>query len=156
MAGESSGSWLDLNAGFIRRVLITTAWLGAVSFLCLSVYAGAGKGAAWACGVALGIADLFLLDMLLRELIGRRRKGSLAAYGLLKFVGVYAGGAVALFTFRLPLWFFLGGFSLFLGVVLLKVLGRLLLSTSSFSQRRTGPGGPLLRNSPSTGREPRR
>ena len=148
MAGESAAGWLDLGPTFIRRVLITTLWVGVVGFLCIAVYIGFRSGFSWAVGVALGMADIALLDALLREAIGRRRKVALVIYGILKFGAIYAAGALLLFRARLAPWPLLIGFSLFLAIALLKVLGRLLLTTPQLRRDREGPGGVYLRRAP--------
>lgn len=147
-AGESAGGWFDLGPGFIRRVLITTGWLGAVSFLCVASYVGIRPGASYLAGVIIGSADLFLLDALLREVIGPRRRWALALYGIAKFAVVYGVGAVLLLCLHLRAWYMLAGFSLFLLVILLKILGLLLLNTPAMSRERKGAGGPLLRDGP--------
>ncbi len=147
--------WSDLGPGFIRRVLLTTAWLGGISFLCLAVYLDLHKAVSWTAGVALGIANLLFLNGLVKEMLrptgGRPRV--LLLYALLKFPAVYLIGAAALIRFDLHPLFVLGGFSLFLAVAFLKVLGRLLLGTSWMARKQKGPGGPLLRGRPG-GRRP--
>ncbi len=148
MAGESAAGWLDLGPTFIRRVLLTTLWVGLVGFLCIAVYIGIRSGLAWGVGVALGMADLALLDALIQEALGRQRKLALAIYGVLKFGVIYAAGALLLFRFRLAPWPLLIGFSLFLGIALLKVLGRLVLTSAPLSRDREGPGGEFLRRAP--------
>jgi len=147
-AGETAARWLDLGPTFVRRVLVTTGWVGLISFLCIAVYIGLPQAGAWIAGVVLGAAELFILDALIREAIGPRRRAALVAYGLLKFAGIYAVGAACLFALHMRPWFLLAGFSLFLAIALLKVLGRMLLSTSSMQRERRGPGGRLLRSGP--------
>jgi hypothetical protein len=143
-------NWLDLGPTFIRRVLITTLWVGAVAFLCIGVYVGLRSGISWAIGVALGMADLALLDALLKEAIHRRRTKSLVLFGTLKFGAIYAAGALLLLEAGLSPWPLLAGFSLFLAIALLKVLGRLVLSSTPLMREREGPGGPFLRQAPGT------
>lgn len=148
MAGEGAARWLDLGPTFVRRVLITTGWFGAVAFLCIAVYLGLPQAIAWVAGVALGVAELFLLDALIREATGTRRRSVLAVLAILKFAGIYAAGAVGLFVFHLKPWYLLSGFTLFLAIALLKVLGRLLLCAPGLQRERKGPGGHLLRSGP--------
>ncbi len=155
MASDQARHWLDLGPDFIRRVLVTTAWVGGLGFLCLAVYLGIRQAASWGAGAALGAADLYLLDALIREAIRGRRRGVLVLLGFLKFAGVYAVGALLLFALHLAPWFLLAGFSLFLVVALLKVLGRLLLATPAMQRERQGAGGPLLRKSPGADRRAR-
>lgn len=152
MAGDAASRWLDLGPNFIRRVLITTAWVGGLIFICLGVYLGLPKAGAWIAGVALGMLDLFLLNQLLLEAIGQRRKAALVTYGVLKFAAVYAIGAVLLFVAHLKPWFLLTGFTLFLAVIFLKIAGRLVLTAPGLQKERHGAGGPLLRNSPGQGK----
>lgn len=147
-AGEGAARWLDLGATFVRRVLITTGWVGALAGLCIAVYLGPPQAAAWAAGVGLGAAELFLLDSLIREAIGARRRPVLIFLGLLKFAGIYAAGGLGLFVLHLRPWYLLGGFTLFLAIALLKVLGRILLSAPAIQRERKGPGGHLLRSGP--------
>jgi hypothetical protein len=147
-AGETAARWLDLGPTFVRRVLVTTTWVGAIAFLCVAVYLGLSKAWAWLAGAALGAADLFLLDALVREAVGARRRSALVTYGILKFAGIYAAGAVFLLVLHLKPWVFLAGFTLFLAVALLKVLGRVVLGTPALQRERKGPGGHLLRSRP--------
>jgi hypothetical protein len=151
VAGESAASWLDLGPTFIRRVLLTTLWVGIVGFICVAVYIGLRSGLSWAVGVALGMADLALLDALLREAIGQRRKIALLIYSVLKFGVIYAAGALLLFRVRLAPWPLLIGFSLFLAIAIMKVFGRLILTTPQLSRDREGPGGAYLRRAPGLG-----
>ena len=148
VAGEGAARWLDLGPTFVRRVLITTGWVGAVASICIAVYVGIPHAAAWTAGVALGVAEIFLLDALIREAIGARRRSVLAVYGVLKFAGIYAVGAIGLFVLHLEPWYLLSGFTLFLAIALLKVLGRLLLSAPALQRERKGPGGHLLKSGP--------
>ena len=148
MVGQSATGWWDPGPGFVRRVLITTAWLGTVCFLCVGFYIGLGMAIAWVAGVALGLADLSLINGLIREATGSQRRSILAVLFALKTVVLYAVGAVALFLLDLNPFFLLAGFSLFLVVIVLKVLGRLLLSSGWMRTERKGPGGSLLRDSP--------
>ncbi len=129
-------------------MLVTTGWVGAVAFLCIAVYIGLPSAAAWIAGVALGVSELFLLDALIREAIGARRRAALVIYGTCKFAGIYAAGAVGLFVLHLGPWYLLAGFTLFLAIALLKVLGRMILSAPALQKERKGPGGHLLQNGP--------
>jgi hypothetical protein len=132
--------------------MITTAWVGGVAFVCLGVYAGLPGAGAWIAGVALGMLDLYFLNALLLEAIGRRRKPALALFGFMKFVAIYAIGSILLFVVHLRPWFVLTGFSLFLAIIFLKIVGRLVLTAPGLRRERQGGGGPLLRNSPSHGK----
>lgn len=152
MEGDAASRWLDLGPDFIRRVLITTAWVGGVVFVCLGLYAGLPGAGAWIAGVALGMLDLFVLNALLLEAIGKRRTWALVTFGALKFAAVYAIGIVLLFVVHLRPWFVLTGFSLFLAIVFLKIVGRLVLNAPGLQRERHGAGGPLLRNSPGQGK----
>jgi hypothetical protein len=146
--GQRATSWWDFGPGFVRRVLITTSWLGAACFVCIGFYVGWPQSISWLSGVFLGLADLFLINALIHETITLQRKSVLAIYFVLKTVVLYVIGAVALFRLHLSPLFLLTGFSLFLLVVLLKVLGRMALSSRWMMNERKGPGGGLLRNSP--------
>ena len=148
MEGQGATGWYDFGPDFVRRVLITTAWLGAVCLICIGFYVGWAPAMAWIAGVALGTTDLLLINALIAEAITLRRKAVLALYFALKTVVLYAIGAIALFQLHLSPLFLLAGFSLFLVVVFLKILGRLVLSSRWMMSERKGAGGPLLRNSP--------
>jgi hypothetical protein len=140
--------WWDPGPGFVRRVLITTAWLGGVCCLCIGAYVGFGPAIAWVAGVGFGLADLALINGLIREATGRQRRPVLLALFGLKTVALYASGAVVLFVLGLDPLFLLAGFSLFLVVVVLKIAGRMLLSSRWMEADRRGPGGSLLRDGP--------
>jgi len=145
--GAEGTRWAELGPGFVRRVLITTSWLGVLVALCVAVYIGLPKAAAWGAGLLLGIANLLSLNGLFKEMLrpaGGRTK-ALIAYVALKFPAIYLAGALALIKLRLDPLYLLAGFSLFLAVSLLKVLGRLVLSRRWMSGERRGPGGTLLR-----------
>jgi hypothetical protein len=118
----------------------TTGWVGVVAFLCIAVYVGMRPAGAWIAGVALGMADLAVLDRLLRELLGRRRPGALAAAFLVKFAGLYALGAALIFLAHLPAVPLLAGFPLFLGIIVLKVAGRMLMGARGTPSGRGGDG----------------
>lgn len=148
VVGQSATSWPDLGPTFIRRVAITTGWVGLIAALCLSVYAGIFPALSFLAGVVLGIADLLLLQGLIREALLAKRKLLIAVYFLMKFLVLYAIGGILLFVLHLAPLYLIIGFSLFLAIVLLKVLGRLLLSSRWMRTERNGAGGPYLRNSP--------
>lgn len=146
--GQRASGWYDFGSDFVRRVLVTTAWLGAVCLACIGFYVGWAPAMAWIAGVALGIADLLLINALIAEAITLQRRPILAVYFVLKTVALYAIGAIAMFRLHLNPVFLLAGFSLFLVVVFLKILGRLALSSRWMMRERKGAGGPLLRDSP--------
>lgn len=148
MVGKTSSRWLDLGPTFVRRVLVTTVWLGVLVSVLLSFYAGRAPAAAFAVGAAIGACGLFLLERLVREIFGGGRKSRLALLLAAKFGLLYAAGAWALIGLDLKPLPFLFGFSLFLLVASLKVAGRLVLSTRWMQTRRDGPGGPFLRQGP--------
>jgi hypothetical protein len=139
---------LDLGPTFIRRTAITTVWLGGIAFLAIGVYLGLSRALAFLAGVALGIADLLLLHALIHEALFLKRLSLLAIHFAGKFVAIYGLGAIAIVLLRLSPWYLLAGFSIFLVVAILKVLGRLVLSTRWLSTERDGAGGPFLRNGP--------
>jgi hypothetical protein len=115
------------DAAYVRRVALTSAWLGAVVALLL----WAGPGARWALGfvggAAVGIANLLLLAALIRAILvpGRRDPVRLARLLGAKVLLVYGGLAALLVSRAFPAASVAIGFSLFLAVMVLKALGRL-------------------------------
>lgn len=147
VASDAAFRLAELGPGFVRRILVTTLWVGAIAFVSVGVYLGIPKALAWGSGLILGLANLWLLDGFLREMLrpDGARVRSLVIFALLKFPAIYLLGAAALVRGRLDPLFVLCGFSLFLVVALLKVLGRLTLTVSPLARDRSGAGGPLLR-----------
>ncbi len=151
MVGKTVTDWLDLDPGLIRRVIATTTWLGVLLFLIGSVYIGFVRAGTWGLGVLLGVADLILIRGLIRALIHGAPKWRFALYFVTKSVVLTAVGALFLLEWKLDPVLLASGFSLFLGVAILKIFGRLLLASRWMSVERQGTGGRFLRESPGAG-----
>jgi hypothetical protein len=111
---------------FVRRVLITSAWLGALVVLVGGVYLGTRWGLGFAGGALVGAANLVFLTVLVRETVrlGKRRYGRILAILALKIPIVY-GGLAGLLIWRVPATVAVVlGFSLPLIVITLKAAGR--------------------------------
>ena len=111
---------------FVRRVLITSAWLWALVVLAGGVYLGTRWALGFAGGALVGAANLVFLTVLVRETVrlGKRRYGRILAILALKIPIVY-GGLAGLLIWRVPATVAVVlGFSLPLIVITLKAAGR--------------------------------
>jgi len=115
----------------IRRLLLATGSLGALTSLVGWAYLGWAWALGFAGGVLVGMLNLVFLTLLAREVLrlGRRHGGRIAALLALKIPLVYGGLAALLLWDALPLVAVVGGFSLLLLVVLLRVAGRALVDS---------------------------
>ncbi|MFH1144510.1 MAG: hypothetical protein V1774_08215 [Candidatus Eisenbacteria bacterium] len=129
------------DLAFVRRTLITSAWLGALVALVLWAYLGWRWGLGLVGGVFLGALNLAFLTALIPEIVrpGQRKLGKIAALLALKIPFVYGGLAVLLVTKAVPAAAVIVGFSLILVVIVLKAGGRALLQSGifTFQEKRT-------------------
>ncbi len=113
---------------YVRRIALTSAWLGALAALLLWVAAGSRWALGFAGGAALGVANLLLLSALIRAIVvlGRRDRRRIAWLLAIKVPLVYGGLAALLLSRFAPPASVVIGFSLFLAVIVLKAIGRLI------------------------------
>lgn len=146
---------LPLDHAFLRRVRTATIVLGLLGSLFVTLYAGVKPGVGWTAGVAVALANFILLHWILvrilrpQPLLGPKVYAALGAKLPFVFGSVFLAVGVA----KLPLLWFSLGFSLLFVVVLLKALGRLLMTKqgltigdpregAAFRMRRE-PNGPM-------------
>jgi len=118
-----------LDLAFIIRSLKLTALLAVLGFLFASVYVGAGWGLGFLLGAAWGIGNLYLIKILI-QLSVRLDSRDWTAVGILvlvKFPLLYGLGYLILSRSWYPFLAPVAGFSLPLGVIVLKAMGRVLL-----------------------------
>lgn len=123
----------------IRRILITTAWLGALVALVAWVYFGWPWALGFAGGTLVGMSNIFFLSLLSQMILttGKRNKGAIAAVVALKILVVY-GGLAALLLWHLPSALsVVAGFSVVLLVIVLKAAGRAMLDAGLFGRGAT-------------------
>lgn len=118
----------------IRRVLVTSAWFGAVVALVAWVYLGWPWALGFAGGLAIGMANLYFLATLAQLVLTteRRSKSAIAGVFALKALVVYGGLAGLLLWDTPPALSVVAGFSAVLLVIVLKAVGRALLDTRLF------------------------
>jgi hypothetical protein len=131
MSSERTLSWAGpapTDLRYVRRITLTSIWLGALAALLL----WAGVGPRWALGfaggAALGVANLLLLSALIREIVtlGERSRRRIVGLLAIKVPLVYGGLAALLLARIAPATAVVVGFSLVLAVIVLKAIGRLI------------------------------
>jgi hypothetical protein len=131
MSSERTLTWAGpapTDLRYVRRIALTSIWLGALAALLL----WAGVGPRWALGFAggatLGVANLLLMSALIREIVtlGERSRRRIVGLLSIKVPLVYGGLAALLLTRIAPATAVVVGFSLVLAVIVLKAIGRLI------------------------------
>jgi len=120
---------LPTAPAYIRRIAVTSLWLGAVAAILLWAATGGRWALGFGAGAALGVANFLLLAAVMREIVTleRRSRRRIALLVAIKVVVIYGGLALLLVSKLAPILSVVTGFSLVLGVVVLKALGRLLI-----------------------------
>ncbi len=115
----------------VRRILLTSAWLGALATLAAWAFLGGRWALGFAGGALIGSANLVFLTVLARMVIvpGKRNLPSIAAVLSIKLIAVYGGLAGLLLWRFVPTLAVVCGFSLVLVVITLKAAGRALLAS---------------------------
>jgi len=116
---------------YIRRIAWTSLWLGAIAAILLWAATGGRWALGFAAGAALGVANFLLLAALMREIVTLETRSyrRIAMLVAIKVVFVYGGLAFLLASKWVPILSAVVGFSLILGVIVLKAVGRLLIGT---------------------------
>ncbi|MEW5874938.1 MAG: ATP synthase subunit I [Candidatus Zixiibacteriota bacterium] len=128
---------------FLKRVQTTTAVVGVLAFLFVSVYHDLNFGLGILIGCAWGIGNFWALSRVLTavltpDTINRRRAYIFAA---IKFPVLYGAGYLILRSEWVPPISLIVGFSLLFLVVLLKGLGRAFLHLDDRSPAHPRTGG---------------
>jgi hypothetical protein len=132
MSSEQTVTWfgpMPTAPAYVRRIALMSLWLGAVAAILLWAATGGRWALGFAAGAALGVANFLLLAAVIREIVtlearSRRRIATLVA---IKVVLVYGGLALLLVSKQVPVLSAVTGFSLILGVIVLKAVGRILV-----------------------------
>ncbi len=121
---------------FIRRIVLTSAWTGALVALLVWTAVGWAWALGFAGGAIIGILNLIFLTALTREVVrtGKRSAGRIAALLAVKIPLIYGGLAALLLWRVLPIAAVVIGFPLVLVVIVLKVAGRALLTSGLFGR----------------------
>ncbi|MBP6875378.1 MAG: hypothetical protein KBD56_04855 [Candidatus Eisenbacteria bacterium] len=132
------------DLSFVRRVLVTTAWLGALIALAAAVYRGWYWALSFSGGAVIGALNLVFLTVLVREVVrlGQRRWGTILSVLALKMPLVYGGLALLLIWRKTNAAAVMIGFSLPLVVIVLKAAGRALVQSGLFGGRTAGKAAP--------------
>ena len=109
----------------------TPPTLGAIAAILLWAATGGRWALGFAAGAALGVANFLLLAALMREIVTLETRSyrRIAMLVAIKVVFVYGGLAFLLASKWVPILSAVVGFSLILGVIVLKAVGRLLIGT---------------------------
>jgi hypothetical protein len=134
MSSEHTITWfgpVPAAPAYIRRIAWTSLWLGAIAAILLWAATGGRWALGFAAGAALGVANFLLLAAVMREIVtletrSHRRIAMLVA---IKVVFVYGGLVLLLASKWVPILSAVIGFSLILGVIVLKAVGRALIGT---------------------------
>jgi hypothetical protein len=131
MSFERTLTWIGpapTELRYVRRVVLTTVWLGGLVAILLWASAGPRPAVGFAGGAGLGAVNLILMSALIREIVvlGERSRRRIVRLLAIKVPLVYGGLAVLLITRWAPPVSIVAGFTLVLAVIVLKAIGRLL------------------------------
>jgi hypothetical protein len=131
MSSERTLTWIGpapTELRYVRRIVVTSAWLGGLAAVLLWAGAGPRPAVGFAGGAGLGIANLVLLSALIREIVvlGERSRRRIVRLLAIKVPLVYGGLTALLITRWAPPVAIVAGFTLVLAVIVLKAVGRLL------------------------------
>jgi hypothetical protein len=118
-----------MDADLLRRVRRTSVVLGLVMAAPLAFYIGWLQATAWIAGIAWSLANLAVIRSIVARILsdGPRDKRALAVAMAVKFPVLYGAVAVMLAGLRLPVMWWMAGFSWPFFVAVMKSLGRLYL-----------------------------
>ena len=144
--GERGGA--VVGPEFLRRLRGATSILGSLLLLVILLRLGTLPALSFGAGFVLSIANLFLLEFIAQRVLRPEPMWGPAVYAAVgaKLPLLVGGAALCLSVLHLsPLWFALG-FSLFFVTLLLKVIGRMLVSRGVVTPRPIGSTGPSPRS----------
>ncbi|HEX6792195.1 MAG TPA: hypothetical protein VF247_12860 [Candidatus Krumholzibacteria bacterium] len=124
-----TATWASIDADLLRRVRRTSILLGMVMAVPLAFYIGWLQATAWIAGFAWSLANLAVIRSIVARMLadGPRDKKALALAMAIKFPVLYGALAVMLAVLRLPVIWWMAGFSWPFFVAVMKSLGRLYL-----------------------------
>lgn len=124
-----TATWASIDADLLRRVRRTSILLGMVMAVPLAFYIGWLQATAWIAGFAWSLANLGVIRSIVARMLadGPRDKKALALAMAIKFPVLYGALAVMLAVLRLPVIWWMAGFSWPFFVAVMKSLGRLYL-----------------------------
>lgn len=124
-----AATWASMDADLLRRVRKTSIILGTVMAAPLAFYVGWLPAVAWIAGCAWSLANLAVIRSIVARVLadGPRDKKAIAVAMAIKFPVLYGAVAVMLAVLRLPVMWWMAGFSWPFFVAVMKSLGRLYL-----------------------------
>jgi hypothetical protein len=125
----ASATWSSVDADLLRRVRRTSIILGLVMAAPFATYFGLMPAAGWLAGIAWSLANLAAIHSIVRRVLteGERDRRAIAFALAVKFPVLYAAGFVLLAVARLPVMWWVAGFSWPFFVAVMKAAGRIYL-----------------------------
>jgi hypothetical protein len=138
-----------MGVEFIHRVIKTSLVLAALGFLFVTVYYDFEFGGGILASAVWGCLNLLFLTRLITEIFSPGEeisKGKVILIAVVKFPLLYAAGFVLLWTKYFPPVSLVIGFSLLFLVMLLKAMGRWILSLDSKEKKNPAPTNQMGRH----------
>jgi len=121
--------WGSVDSGLLGRVRRTSVIVGLVMAAPFATYFGLMAAAAWVAGMAWSLANLAAIHSIVQRVLTNeeRDKRAIVMALLVKFPVLYAAGFVLLAVARLPVLWWVAGFSWPFFVAVMKAAGRFYL-----------------------------
>jgi len=124
-----STAWASMDADLLRRVRKTSVILGVAMAVPVAFYIGWLPGAAFVAGTAWSLANLAAIHSIVSRVLTieeRDKRAIMVAMGI-KFPVLYAAGFLMLVVLKLPVMWWMAGFSWPFFVAVMKSVGRIYL-----------------------------
>jgi hypothetical protein len=124
-----SAAWASMDAGLLRRVRKTSVILGLVMAVPVAFYIGWLAGVAFVAGTAWSLANLAAIHSIVARVLTSetRDKRAIIVAMAIKFPVLYAAGFAMLALLKLPVAWWMAGFSWPFFVAVMKSMGRVYL-----------------------------
>jgi len=122
-------TWTSVDATLLKRVRRTSIIVGLVMAIPFATYFGLMAAAGFIAGGAWSLANLAAIQSIVRRVLtdGERDKGAIVKALAVKFPVLYAAGFLMLAVAKLPVMWWVAGFSWPFFVATMKAAGRLYL-----------------------------
>jgi len=124
-----TATWASMDADLLRRVRKTSIVLGLVMAAPFAFYFGWLNAAAWTAGIGWSLVNLGVIRSIVARVLadGPRDKRAIAFAMAVKFPVLYGAVALMLAVLKLPVMWWMAGFSWPFFVAVMKSLGRIYL-----------------------------
>lgn len=122
-------TWRSVDAGLLKRVQRTSIIVGLVMAAPLGLYFGLWPAAGWIAGIAWSLANLAAIGSIVRKVLtdGERNRNAIILALAVKFPLLYAAGFALLAVVKVPVMWWVAGFTWPFFVAAMKAAGRLYL-----------------------------